>query len=369
MKKFFLLFIFFVQIYNIHALEYDYSEWKAEYPNGVDEILIESEDRYLCYSEEQENIEYLIKEEIGDKLYDESDYQYYESEELEEEPIHYNERIIEEIKKEVAYTSKDAYGIIIPKVDVDLTISEVEIRSTDGISIPFSSNKDYLNDGDKITYFPLNDDIVIFFGKNMDLNNLLIFIYFNKNDDGLYTGSIDVISQSNDVIISSKYGVVLCQNPICKLEYNKNVFKEYNTYTKKVYKYTDKLYKTYNVRKKYSENYLSLCENSIKDEESKRTYYRYITNEYVIVDANGKLVTDEIYCRKSTCRMIHIIKDINNQQDNNIIPNPKTYDPLYDSMILFIIGIITLTYFIVEKRRLIKKSNNVESLSIKKRIL
>ena len=81
MKKFFLLFIFFAQIYNINALEYDYSEWSEEYPNDVNEILIESEDRFLCYSEEKENIEYLIKEEIKDKLYDESDYQYYESEE------------------------------------------------------------------------------------------------------------------------------------------------------------------------------------------------------------------------------------------------------------------------------------------------
>lgn len=367
MKKFFLLFIFFAQIYNINALEYDYSEWSEEYPNDVNEILIESEDRFLCYSEEKENIEYLIKEEIKDKLYDESDYQYYESEEVDEEPIHYSERIIKEIKKEIFYTSKDAYGMIIPKVDIDLTISEIEINTIDGINIPFSSNKDYLNDKDLLTYYPLNDDIIISFNKHLDLNNILITIYFNNNSVGNYIGNIDIISSDNNIVVSSKYGVALCQSPLCKLVYNKNNFKDYNSFIKKTYKYTDKLYKTYNIKSKYTEEYLSSCGDLLKDEENKKTYYRYITNEYVIIDVNGNVVKDENYCRKLTCELLHIARE-NESLSNNII-NPKTYDPLYDSIVLFIVGIITLIYFIVEKRRLIKKSNNVESLLIKRKIL
>ena len=51
--KFLLSLIMFAFITVVHAegYNYHYSEWSEEYPTDVEEIAIESEDRYLCYRE------------------------------------------------------------------------------------------------------------------------------------------------------------------------------------------------------------------------------------------------------------------------------------------------------------------------------
>ncbi len=57
MKRIFLGIFILAQICNVKAFEFEYSEWSSEYPSGVNEILIQNEDRYLCYKEKYENIE------------------------------------------------------------------------------------------------------------------------------------------------------------------------------------------------------------------------------------------------------------------------------------------------------------------------
>lgn len=51
--KFLLSLIMFAFVMVVHAENYDYhySEWSEEYPEGIEEIAIESEDKYLCYRE------------------------------------------------------------------------------------------------------------------------------------------------------------------------------------------------------------------------------------------------------------------------------------------------------------------------------
>ena len=367
MKKLFLGILILAQICNVKAFEIEYSEWSLDYPENVNEILIELEDRYLCYLNKYENVEYLKKEDINDKEYDENDYKYYESEELDSKPEEYSEREITEYDKEISFKSTDAYGFIIEGGREDILFSEIEINTVSGESISFTTNKDYLNDGVIASYYPLTDDIKVSFNKNIDLNNILISFYINKNERGVYIGKLNAVNSENTIITSSDYGIDLCQSSLCKLVFNKNNFKTYNTYSKKVYKYKDKLYKTYNVIKEYNDEYLSSCDDMMIDENSKKTFYRYITNEYLLFDVSGNLVTDSNYCIKSFCRLTYVQHD--EEENKNIIPNPKTYDPLYDSIVIFVVSAIVLTYLIVERCRLIKKSNNVESILNKKEII
>ena len=94
--KVILLFVCFY-CFNVYAYELNYSEWSLEYPTDVKEEFIYSEDRYLWYRENEVNIEYLIKEEIGNKQVDYNTFiNSEESEPSLEQPIIYEDRIINE---------------------------------------------------------------------------------------------------------------------------------------------------------------------------------------------------------------------------------------------------------------------------------
>ena len=49
--KFLLSLIWFMLLVNVKAYELNYSDWSEEYPTSINQILIESEDRYLWYEE------------------------------------------------------------------------------------------------------------------------------------------------------------------------------------------------------------------------------------------------------------------------------------------------------------------------------
>ena len=94
----------------------------------------------------------------------------------------------------------------------------------------------------------------------------------------------------------------------------------------------------------------------IKDESTKKTFYRYIKNKYIIVDYYGRKVTDENYCLKNKCT-IKILSE-------HIEENPKTGDFVhYSFIVLFItILIISLLLYIFYKKIVSNKSSFVESL-------
>ncbi len=367
MKKVFLGIFVLAQICNVKAFELEYSDWSLDYPKGINEVLIEEEDRYLCYLEKYENVEYLKKEDINDKLYDENDFTYFESDELNDKPNEYSEREIIELNKEITYTSTDASGFVFVGGGMDVLVSEIEVSNTSGEKIDFTINKEYLTDGVTDLYYSLNDDIIASFNQKVDLNDLLITFHFNKNVRGLYIGTLNTITSDNIIVTTNDYAIDLCQGPTCKLVFNKIAFRNYNSYLKKVYKYKDKLYKTYDIVKEYNNEYVKDCNDMIIDEDSKKTYYRYITNEYLVFDIYGNIVTDNNYCVKSSCFIKYVKNDKKDVVDT--ITNPQTYDPLYDSIVIFVVSAIVLTYFIVERRRLIKKSSNVESILKDKKVL
>ena len=412
MKRLFLLIVFFCCISFVSAFELTYSEWSEVYPKGLDEILIQSEDRYLWYKDNIYDVEYLIKEKIKDKLYDENDIEYYESEELDYMPEEYSERHINRTVKQIIYTKSDIAGISLINEDGNITISEVTLLKNDKELIPFHTEFDFLNNGVLNDYHPVGDGLYLYFDNKLDLDELdhiYISVYYNKKIDGQENISFNFISDVNHIIYYVDYGVFLCQTQNCTLNPNKNMFRDSLYHDRVVYTYTDKLYKTYRLNREYTSEYLANKEGYEKDINSKKTYYRYITNDYILVDSIGNIVTDDHYCNKSFCKLIFLEKPNNpeptpepepgpepepepeptpepepepeptpepepepekpvpdNPQSeeliNELISNPQTYDGIYDFIVLFIASGITLMYFIVEKRHMIKKSKNVESI-------
>ena len=77
LKALFLFGIMYLLTANINAFELTYSEWSEIYPEGIDEMFIEEEDRYYWYKNNIVNVEYLKLEDIQDKQYDENDIKYY----------------------------------------------------------------------------------------------------------------------------------------------------------------------------------------------------------------------------------------------------------------------------------------------------
>ncbi len=63
-------------------------------------------------------------------------------------------------------------------------------------------------------------------------------------------------------------------------------------------------YKMINGAVEYDDGYYTEKEGYIKDEASAREFYRYITNEYLVFNANNELVTGTNYCKKNFCYSI-----------------------------------------------------------------
>lgn len=61
-------------------------------------------------------------------------------------------------------------------------------------------------------------------------------------------------------------------------------------------------YKVVDGRVEYIDEYYSELDGYIKDEPSARTYYRYITNEYIVLNGYNEIVVDVInYCQNEYC--------------------------------------------------------------------
>ena len=177
-----------------------------------------------------------------------------------------------------------------------------------------------------------------------------------RNDNENYSSFIfNLLSDQNDIIYSNPtsfkgndfYAIIRSNSLVSHL-----------THYKTVYTYTDKLYKTYRLERENVNEYHSYLEGYEKDESHKKTFYRYITNDYIIVDENGNLVMSEDYCKKEFCKLIYLTK----KEEPEVVDNPKTYDSLYDYITLFIMSFIVLMYFIVKKCHTNYKSNIVESI-------
>ena len=351
--KVILLFVCFY-CFNVYAYELNYSEWSLEYPTDVKEEFIYSEDRYLWYRENEVNVEYLIKEEIGNKQVDYNTFiNSEESEPSLEQPTIYEDRIINEKVTEYYYYPSNMDRIIIDNFSDELLISEIEIYNKNTSNkTSFDVNIPELIDGDLDSYNSINDSIIINFKNQMSMSDIIIRICFNdesfnKTFDFSVLSSDDFKIYNNTFTINNSFIAISTSN----LNYNK--IRKETTYT-----YIDKLYKTYDIEIEYSDDYYKELDGYIKDESSKKTYYRYITNDTVYYsDFYHIPIPDKQYCVKNRCTVVSTKKEV------TIIENPQTIDNIDIYFILLIISFIIIVSVLLI--RLIKrKSSYVESVEL-----
>lgn len=337
-KTLFFILLFFI-IGKVNAIELTYSEWSEEYPEGINPILIESEDRYLWYKDEIYDEEYLIKEDIRDKQYDEKDYKYFESELLRERPEEYSERTIETEYKDIEYTENDIYGIYIGKVTY-IDIYRVVIKDIYGNLI-----------SDSLTN--MDENITIKFNQNYNINDLVVTIYYQSNLRRYKILTINLLSLDEIFIYFSNLTIV--GELDTSLTLRKDNFTPDLTHRFLFYKYKDKLYRTYRVNRTYTTDYYTSYEDYTRDEDSLKTFYRYITNDYILVGPSGEIVTDESYCHKRLCRIIYMGNEEPVEEEKpaeEVIENPLTGDNIY---IYFILAIISIILIIILSKNVIRK--------------
>lgn len=330
-KILFLFGIMNVFAMNINAFELTYSQWSETYPENIKEIFIESEDRFYWYKENIVDVEYLIKEDINNKLFDENDFKYYTSEELLERPVEYSERIINETNKMIEYTSSDIKGIYLTTND-SIQISEIDIRDNLGNRIMCNNENNKLFDDDISIYYEMYNELYCYFDEKLNINDFSTFLCMKSDSNNKVTFNFNLITENNDIIYYTNSSFL---KSAYYIEFGKNVLRPNLFHSKTYYTYTDKLYKTYNIEKEYINEYYSNLDGYIKDESSKKTFYRYITNDYIIVDENDNIVTNESHCNKEFCKIIYL-------NNNEQIDNPKTYDGINKLTILLISSIIIL---------------------------
>ena len=106
-------------------------------------------------------------------------------------------------------------------------------------------------------------------------------------------------------------------------------------------------YKIENDERIETEEYYDSLEGYEKIEESKKTFYRYINEGFIMLNSKGELVKDTDECRKEVCLSISInnnppAEEPPNEEPPEEIDNPNTFDPLYIYYCTFLIGFVLL---------------------------
>lgn len=345
--------LFFVcfSCFKIYAYEITYSDWSLEYPEGVKEEFIYSEDRYLWYKENIVNVLYLKKEDIHDRLVDYDDYKFTEeSEPSLEYPTIYEDREVKSKDNVYLYYSTDVVKASLVNFSYKTNvISEIELIDKDTSSIVnYSSNLSKINDKDYNNYISVNDKIEINFGSKKDMNKLLFRIYFSDDMIGK-TFTFSVLSEDDFKIYNKKLTVNNNIMEINASDLKFNGSRHFITYT-----YIDKLYKTYETEIEYSDDYYKELDGYTKDESTKKTYYRYITNDEVYYSEFYHIaIPDKEYCVKNRC-----IK-VSTKKETTIINNPQTIDDIDIYFILIIVSFIIIVGLMIIKLEYKNKKNNI----------
>lgn len=115
----------------------------------------------------------------------------------------------------------------------------------------------------------------------------------------------------------------------------------------------------------YTDEYYTEYDGYMKDEASAKTFYRYITNDTVIISAKNELISDETYCKKHFCYLVNssqpTMVDLSEKEENlyenadiyEYTPEvvPKTSDPILYSFGFIIISAIGISCYLIRKKK------------------
>ncbi len=124
-------------------------------------------------------------------------------------------------------------------------------------------------------------------------------------------------------------------------------------------------YKIVDGQVEYDYGYYTELDGYIKDEGSKRAFYRYITNPYLVFDAHNNIVLDLDYCVKSFCYTINnstpimINTNAKFEEDYSEIQKPVvtsetvpfTGDNIVLYLAIFILSILTISVVVIVNKR------------------
>ncbi|MGM9874615.1 MAG: hypothetical protein ACI32H_01690 [Bacilli bacterium] len=339
MKKIFIVVLTLFLFSKCYAIEYKYSEWSPIYPGEVkDKKFIFEEDRYLWYKEVEKDIKYLKLEDIKENMkvqYDDYKFIDYITPIV---PKNYKERSITSSFDDYTFKDDDITSLDLDVIG-DLNISKIELIK-DNENISYDTTYKSLIDGNK--YINFNNKIIKLYFKGFS-NSIKVIIHYKSIED--VSALISYRSSDKYNVYQKKFIFNKCDE--CQMVLNVSDFKSYVNQYIEIYKVTDKVYKTYSLEREYTKEYYKYLDGYIKDEDTLKKYYRFLLNDYIIVDSKGNIVKDG-NCYKETC----YIKYLDYKEE---IENPKTGDNIYkylaSTSILIVLLILILN----------KKSSFVES--------
>ena len=316
-----------VEAKEIYYSDYsNFSEFQQEEVINSDIVEVEKEERYLWYKEIQEEQDYQLynlEDSFSDDCYF-TEYSNWQNEKIDNPGYIYDERNVYQYKKAKSvryihlYNLQGSYGAFrMTELTIKVNNKEIDFKYTcEGCLSGFD---DYINNGiydENKSYIDNGGSLIIDLGKQYPLNQIeVIFYIFDLGpSDKLYT--IGYSTDKKDIFIAQSYILNFADEywdnalKVVKKIIDLNIsLQEWTTSetsyeidddasivdTKitKQYRYQEKWCKVYQKKKEYYQEYSNkaIDDYIYRDEESKKTFYRYRTRDKLEIDVYD--ITDE----------------------------------------------------------------------------
>ena len=332
MKKFLWLIFLLVLGVKVEAKEVYYSdysnfsEFQQEEVINSDIVEVEKEERYLWYKEIQEEQDYQLynlEDSFSDDCYF-TEYSNWQNEKIDNPGYIYDERNVYQYTKAKSvryihlYNLQGSYGAFrMTELTIKVNNKEIDYKYTcEGCLSGFD---DYINNGiydENKSYINNGGSLIIDLGKQYPLNQIeVIFYIFDLGpSDKLYT--IGYSTDKKDIFIAQSYILNFADEywdnalKVVKKITDLNIsLQEWttsetsyeidddasivDTKVTKQYRYQEKWCKVYQKKKEYYQEYSNkaIDDYIYRDEESKKTFYRYRTRDKLEIDVYD--ITDE----------------------------------------------------------------------------
>ena len=304
----------------------NFSEFQQEEVINSDIVEVEKEERYLWYKEIQEEQDYQLynlEDSFSDDCYF-TEYSNWQNEKIDNPGYVYDERNVYQYKKAKSvryihlYNLQGSYGAFrMTELTIKVNNKEIDYKYTcEGCLSGFD---DYINNGiydENKSYIDNGGSLIIDLGKQYPLNQIeVIFYIFDLGpSDKLYT--IGYSTDKKDIFIAQSYILNFADEywdnalKVVKKITDLNIsLQEWttsetsyeidddasivDTKVTKQYRYQEKWCKVYQKKKEYYQEYSNkaIDDYIYRDEESKKTFYRYRTRDKLEIDVYD--ITDE----------------------------------------------------------------------------
>lgn len=316
-----------VEAKEIYYSDYsNFSEFQQEEVINSDIVEVEKEERYLWYKEIQEEQDYQLynlEDSFSDDCYF-TEYSNWQNEKIDNPGYIYDERNVYQYTKAKSvryihlYNLQGSYGAFrMTELTIKVNNKEIDYKYTcEGCLSGFD---DYINNGiydENKSYIDNGGSLIIDLGKQYPLNQIeVIFYIFDLGpSDKLYT--IGYSTDKKDIFIAQSYILNFADEywdnalKVVKKITDLNIsLQEWttsetsyeidddasivDTKVTKQYRYQEKWCKVYQKKKEYYQEYSNkaIDDYIYRDEESKKTFYRYRTRDKLEIDVYD--ITDE----------------------------------------------------------------------------